>query len=149
FTCGRFEAAVVNPANPDLRVAGNVRGSELRFVANLKTLIAQAYFIQPNAQDDEIFGLPKSAGTQLWEITAKLPSTGDGAPLAGGARPQPPPRTIVMEMLRGLLEDQCELKVHRENREAVVYAMTLAGKPKMTQASGTERMSCKADPNAV
>jgi uncharacterized protein (TIGR03435 family) len=148
-TAPRFEAAVVKPANPDLRVAGNVRGSELRFVANLKTLIAQAYFIQPNAQDDEIFGLPKSAGTQLWDITAKLPSTGDGAPLAGGARPQPPPRAVVMEMLRGLLEDQFELKAHRENREAVVYAMTLTGKPKMTQASGTERMTCKADPNAV
>jgi uncharacterized protein (TIGR03435 family) len=142
----RFEAAIIKPANPDVRPAGNARGSELRFVANLKTLIAQAYFIQPNAQNDEIVGLPKSADTQLWDITAKLPSTGDGAPLAGGARP---PRAVVTEMLRELLADQFELKAHRENREGTAYAMTLSGKPKMTQASGTERMACKADPNAV
>jgi uncharacterized protein (TIGR03435 family) len=146
----RFEAAIVKPANPDVRLAGNVRGSELRFVANVKTLIGQAYFVQPNAQNDEIIGLPKFAETQLWDVTAKLPSSGDGAPVAsGGPRPQPPPRAVVMEMLRGLLEDQFELKVHKENREATVYAMTVAGKPKMTQATGTERMSCKADPNAV
>ena len=145
----RFEAAIVKPANPDVRVQGGLRGSELRFVTNLKGLIAQAYSIQPNAENDEIIGLPKFAESQPWEITAKLPSTGDGAPVAGGARPQPPPRAIVMEMLLGVLEDQFELKVHRENREATVYAMTVSGKPKMTQAAGTERMSCKADPNAV
>lgn len=149
LAAARFEAAVVKPANPDVRVEGGFRGSELRFVANLKTLIAQAYFIQPNAQNDEIIGLPKSAETQLWDVTAKLPSSGDGAPLAGGSRPQPPPRAVVMEMLRGLLADQFEFRMHRENREATVYAMTVSGKPKMTQAAGTERMSCKADPNAV
>lgn len=38
-----------------------------------------------------------------------------GAPIGGGGRPQQPPRTIVMEMLRGLPADQFELKVHREN----------------------------------
>lgn len=145
----RFEAAVIKPANPDVRVPGGFRGSELRFVINLKSLIAQAYSIQPNAQNDEIFGLPKSAETQRWDITAKLPSTGDGAPVAGGAQPQPPPRIVVMEMLRSMLADQFELKVHRESREVTVYAMTLPGKPKMTPALGTERMSCKADPNAV
>lgn len=149
LAAARFEVAAIKPAKPGSRPAGNFRGSELRFVANLKTLIGQAFFIQPNAQEDEIIGLPKFADTELWEITAKLPSNGDGAPIPGGARPLPPPRTVVMEMLRGLLADQFELKVHRENREATVYAMTLPGKPKMTQASGNERMSCKADPTAV
>jgi uncharacterized protein (TIGR03435 family) len=145
----RFEVASIKPVNPDLRFAGNRGGSELRFAGTLKNLIGQAFFIQPNAQADKIIGLPKSADSQIWEITAKLPSTGDGAPIAGGARPQPPPRPVVMEMLRGLLADQFELKTHMENREVTVYAMTLAGKPKMTQSSGTERMSCKADPNAA
>lgn len=146
----RFEVASIKPAKPDVRNAGGrIGGSELRFVAPLKAIVAQAFFIQPNAENDEIIGLPKSAETQFWEIDAKLPSTGDGAPIVGGGRPQPPPRAIVMEMLRGLLADQFELKVHRENREVTVYAMTVAGKPKMTQAAGTERMSCKADPNAV
>jgi len=145
----RFEVASIKPVDPNVRVAGNLNGGELRFVGTLKTLIGQAFFIQPNAADDEIIGLPKSATTQLWQISAKLPRTGDGAPIPGGARPQPPPRAVVMEMIRGLLADQFELKTHTENREVTVYAMTVPGKPKMTQATGNERMSCIVDPTAV
>ena len=150
LAAARFEVASLKPADPNVRLEGNrIGGSELRFTASLKTLIAQAFFIQPNAQNDEILGLPKSAESQLWQITAKLPATGDGAPVGGSTRPQPPQRTVVMEMVRGLLADRFELKVHRENREITVYAMTLPGKPRMTQATGNERMSCKADPTAV
>ena len=145
----RFEVASIKPVDPNVRLENIRNGGEVRFVSTLKQLIGQAYFIQPNAADDEIIGLPKSAGTQLWDITAKLPGTGDGAPVGGGARPQPPPRAIVMEMVRGMLADQFELKTHTENREVTVYAMTVPGKPKMTQAAGNERMSCKAAPNAV
>ena len=145
----RFEVASIKPVDPNVRLQNIRNGGEVRFVATLKELIGQAYFIQPNAADDEIIGLPKSAGTQRWDITAKLPSTGDGAPIGGGARPQQPPRAVVMEMVRGMLADQFELKTHTENREVTVYAMTVSGKPKMTQATGNERMSCKAAPNAV
>jgi len=148
-TDARFEVASIKPVQPGTRPAPNrVGASEVRFVSTLKNLIGQAYFIQPNAAGDEIIGLPKSADSQLWDITAKLPSTGEGAPIGGGARPQPPPRQVVMEMMRNLLADQFELKTHVENREATVYVMTSSGKPKMVQAAGTERMSCKVDPNA-
>ena len=149
LAAARFEVASIKPMDPDVRQLPNTGGSEVRFIGTLKTLIGQAFFIQPNAQGDEILGLPKSADSQLWNITAKLPSTGEGAPTAGGARPQPPPRAVLMEMLRGLLADQFELKTHTETREVTVYAMTVSGKPKMTQAAGTERMSCKADPGAA
>lgn len=55
-----------------------------------------------------------------------------------------------MEMLRGLLADEFELKAHTENREVTVYVITVAGaKPKMTQADGSARMSCKPDPAAI
>jgi uncharacterized protein (TIGR03435 family) len=145
----RFEVASIKPIDPNVRPENIRNGGELRFVATLKDLIAQAFFIQPNAANDEIIGLPKFAETQRWDITAKLPSTGDGAPIGGGARPQPPPRTVVMEMVRGMLADQFEMKTHTENREVTVYAMTVSGKPRMTQATGNERMSCKADPAAV
>jgi len=60
----------------------------------------------------------------------------------------PPPLSIALEMLRGLLVDQFELKTHTENREVTVYALTLAGKPKMTPAGDSERSSCRFDPNA-
>jgi len=149
LAAARFEVASIKPVDPNVRLQSIRNGGEVRFVTTLKQLIGQAYFIQPNAQGDEIIGLPKSAETQLWDITAKLPSTGEGAPIGGGARPQPPPRVVLMEMMRGLLAEQFELKTHTENREVTVYAMTLPGKPKMTQATGNERMSCKAAPNAA
>jgi uncharacterized protein (TIGR03435 family) len=161
LAAARFEVASIKPVNPDLRfgpnappppppnAVGNRGGSELRFGGTLRTLIGQAFRIQPNAVNDEIIGLPKSADSQVWDITAKLPSVGEGAPIGSGPRPQPPPRSIVLEMLRGLLVDQFELKTHRENREVTVYVMTLMpGKLKMTQTAETERMACKAAPNA-
>ena len=78
-----------------------------------------------------------------------MPSTGEGAPNVVKGRPLPPPLSVGLEMLRGLLVDQFELKTHTENREVTVYALMLAGgKPKMTQADESERSGCKPDPNA-
>jgi uncharacterized protein (TIGR03435 family) len=121
----------------------------MRFVGTLRSLITQAFMITPDSASDVIVDLPKSADSQIWDITAKLPGAGEGAPTAGGARPLPPLRSVVMEMLRGLLADQFELKTHRENREATVYAMTLPGKPRMTPGDAAERSACHVDPTAV
>jgi uncharacterized protein (TIGR03435 family) len=150
LAAARFEVASIKPVNPNERILpGGRGGSEMRFIGTLRTLVGQAFRIQPNAVTDEVIGLPKSADTQFWDITAKLPSTGEGAPIVAGARTQQPPRAVVLEMLRGLLADQFELKTHTENQEVTVYAMTIpGGKPKMTQADESERMSCKAAPNA-
>ncbi len=150
LAAARFEVASIKPVNPNERILPSRRvGSEMRFLGTLRSLIGQAFRIQPNAVSDEVIGLPKSADTQMWDITAKLPSTGEGAPVVVGTRMQPPSRAVVLEMLRGLLADQFELKTHTENQEVTVYAMTIpGGKPKMTQADGSERMSCKAAPNA-
>lgn len=149
----RFEVAAVKPVNPGQPIPMGLSyrgGSEMRVTGTLHSLMAQAFQIQPNAANDKIVGLPKSADSQVWDITAKLPSTGEGAPLNANGRVIPPQRSIVMEMLRGLLADQFELKTHTENREVTVYVMTVAGgKPKMTQADGSERMSCKPDPAAI
>jgi uncharacterized protein (TIGR03435 family) len=61
----------------------------------------------------------------------------------------PPPLSVGLEMLRGLLLDQFELKTHTENREVTVYALTLASaKPKMTRAEDSERSGCKPDSSA-
>src|SRR6185369_13389438 len=93
--------------------------------------------------------IPKSADTQRWDITAKVPMTGEGAPNIVNGRPLPPPLSVGLEMLRGLLLDQFELKTHTENREVTVYALTVAGsKPKLTRADASERTGCKPDPNA-
>jgi uncharacterized protein (TIGR03435 family) len=145
----RFEVASIKPIEPSTRIAPSRSATEVRFVGPLRNLIVQAFLITPNSANDVIIGLPKSADTQLWDITAKLPSAGEGSLIGGGARPVPPTRSVLMEMLQGLLAEQFELKTHTENREVTVYAMTLPGKPKMTQADGTERSECPADPLAV
>jgi uncharacterized protein (TIGR03435 family) len=148
----RFEVAAIKPADPDQRVLRGMLyagGSQMRIGGTLRSLIALVFQIQPNAANEEIVGLPKSADSQIWEITAKLPSTGEGAPNSAGGRSLPPPLSVGLEMLRGLLIDQFELKTHSENREVTVYAVTLgSGKLKLTKADESERTGCIPDPNA-
>ena len=152
LAAARFEAATVKPANPDDRPFVGLLytgGSEMRAGGTLRQLIALSLQVTPNVADDMIVGLPKSADSQRWDITAKVPSTGEGAPNVVNGRPLPPPLSVGLEMLRGLVLDQFEMKTHTENREVTVYALTLAGnKPKLTQADESERSGCKADPAA-
>jgi uncharacterized protein (TIGR03435 family) len=148
----RFEAASIKLANPDrppmtgLLYTG---GSQMKAGGTLRSLIAMAYQIPPNVAADTLIGLPKSADSPHWEILAKVPSAGEGAPNVVRGRPMPPPLSVGLEMLRGLLLDQFELKTHTENREVTVYALTVGShKPKLTQADDSERSGCKPDPNA-
>ena len=148
----RFEAATIKPADPNGRPFSGLLytgGSQMRAGGTLHSMIALSLQISPNLAADMVFGLPKSADTQSWDITGKVPSTGEGAPNVVRGRPQPPPFSVGLEMLRGLLLDSFELKFHTENREVTVYALTAgSGKPKLIQADEAERMGCKPDPNA-
>ncbi len=152
LAAARFEVATIKPADPKQMMfsgLGYTGGSQMRAGGTLRSLIALALDIPPPMAADMVIGLPKSADSQVWDITGKMPSSGEGAPIANSARPQAPPRSVALEMLRGLLADQFELKTHTENREVTVYAMTLAGgKQKMTRAEDSERSACKVDPNA-
>ena len=148
----RFEAATIKPADPSGRPMVGLLytgGSQMRAGGTLRQLIAMALQIPPNVAADVVIGLPKSADSTRWDITAKVPSTGEGAPNIVRGRPLPPPLSVGLEMLRGLLLDQFELKFHTENREVTVYALTAGtGKRKMTQAADSERSGCKPNPNA-
>jgi uncharacterized protein (TIGR03435 family) len=148
----RFEAAAIKPPDPTQPIIVGLRypgGSQLRIAGTFRALMALAFQIQPNAANDELIGLPKSADSQIWDITAKLPSAGEGAPGSFRGQAHAPPLSVTLEMLRGLLVDRFELKIHRENREATVYALTLGdGKPKLTKADESERSDCLPDPNA-
>jgi uncharacterized protein (TIGR03435 family) len=147
----RFEAATIKPANPDNRMTGLLYtgGSQIRAGGTLRDLIAMALQISPNVAADMLIGLPKSAESQRWDITAKVPSTGEGAPNVVGGRPLPPPLSVGLEMLRGLLLDEFELKTHVENREVTVYALTVPhDKPKLTRAEESEHSGCRQDPDA-
>jgi uncharacterized protein (TIGR03435 family) len=152
LAAARFEVATIKPAdlNRPYRIGLSYDGgSQAGAGGTLRSLIALALEIPPPMAADMVVGLPKSADSPVWEITAKLPSSGEGAPIVTGGRPQAPPRSVALEMLRGLLADQFELKTHTENREVTAYAMMLAGaKPKMIRAEDSERSGCKVDYNA-
>ena len=124
-------------------------GSQMRAAGTLRALIAMALQIPPNVAGDMLIGLPKSADSQHWVITAKVPSTGEGARNVVPRRPLPPRPSVGLEMLRGLLQDDFELKTNAENREVTVYALTRGrGQPKLTRADDTERSGCKPDLSA-
>jgi len=148
----RFEAATIKLADPNARPFVGLLytgGSQMRAGGTLRQMIAMALQVSPNVAADLVVGLPKSADSQRWDITAKVPSTGEGAPNIVGGRPLPPPLSVGLEMLRGLLLDQFELKTHIESREVTAYVLTMGnGKPKMIRAEETERTSCKPDPSA-
>ena len=152
FAAARFEAADIKPVDPSappfvgLLYTG---GSQMRAGGTLRQMIAMSLQVSPNVGEDVVLGLPKSADTQRWNILAKVPSTGEGAPNMVRGRAAPPPLSVGLEMLRGLLVERFEMKTHAENREVAVYALTLAGaKPKMTQADDSERAGCRPDPSA-
>jgi uncharacterized protein (TIGR03435 family) len=121
----------------------------MRSGGTLPFLIALSLQVPPNVAGDMVVGVPKALESQRWDITAKVPSTGEGAPNVVNGRPLPPPLSVGLEMLRNLLVDQFGLKTHSENREVTVYALTSgSGKPKMTKAEDSERAGCRPDPNA-
>ena len=147
----RFEAASIKPATPDRQMVGLLYtgGSQMRAGGTLRALIAMGLQIPPNVAGDVLIGVPKAVDTQQWDIVAKVPSTGEGAPNTVNGRPQPPPLSIGLEMLKNLMIDRFELKTHTENREITVYALTVgSAKPKLTQADESERTGCKPDGNA-
>jgi len=147
----RFEAASIKPAEPDDRMQGLLYtgGSQMRAGGTLRFLIAISLQLSPNIANDLVIGLPKSADSQRWAITAKVPSTGDGAPNVVKGRPQPPPLSIGLEMLHGLLIDRFQLQTHTENREVTVYALTVgSAKSKMVRAAESERDDCRPDNTA-
>lgn len=146
----RFEAASVKPVDPDgppFRGLLYTGGSQMRAGGTLRDLIAMSLQIPPNVASDTLIGLPKSAESQRWEINAKVPTKGEGAVTNINGRPTPPPLSVAMEMLHGVLMSDFGLKTHTENREVTVYAITNGGKPKMKQAQDSERSACRPDPS--
>jgi len=151
LAAARFEVATVKPMTGPhpgmgLRYTG---GTQVQAYGTLRDLVGMALRITPNNENDMVYGLPKSADTAFWEVTGKLPTSGEGSPHAVRGRPIAPPISVAWEMLRGVLVDQFELKSHSENREITVYALTVDnGKPKLQRGDDSERSHCGPDPLA-
>ncbi len=148
----RFEVADIKPADPTRRPFRGVDysgGTQMHAGGTLRLLISIALQIAPNIAADTVINLPKSADEEQWDIIAKMPVTGEGAPQIVHGRRQSPPFSVLAEMLRGLLVERFEMKTHPEMREVTVYALSLAGsKPKMRPADDSERVGCPVDNKA-
>jgi uncharacterized protein (TIGR03435 family) len=148
-----FEVAEIKPAAPDsqgLRLQ-YLPGGRVNAEGALGELVAGSLGIPPNLRGDLLVGMPKVPGATRYTIVAKTPSTGAGAPTRGiDGRDTPPPLGVALEMLQNLFKDRFKLKTHVENQNATVYALVVdKGGPKMKKSDGSDRASCKPDPNAA
>ena len=113
-----FEVASVKPATPP---AGpgfftNPSGRFSMPYASLRMLIGMAYQIQ----DWNLMNAPAWTQSTFFSINAKMP---EGVPLAPPRSGDPP---AMMLMLRTLLAERFQLKVHTEKREMQAYRLVLA-----------------------
>lgn len=121
-----FEVASVRPS-PDqvtgVRVGFQATGSQVRVTAmSIKDYVGIAYGTRPQ----QIEG-PDWIGSQRWDVVATIPEGASGSQ--------------VPAMLRTLLEDRFQMKVHRESKDLPVYVLGVA-------KSGAKLTESTPDPNA-
>jgi len=132
-----FEVAIVKPSAPDATgQRGNIQNGRLD-IQNfpLKQLIALAWDLPNN--DDMLIGLPKSADSARFDVTAKVAT-------AGPVRAQDVDFDTLRLMLRGLLIERFKLKAHMEDRPVSAYTMTAAKQVRLQKADPENRTNCKA-----
>ena len=118
----QFEVASVNPSPPDkpeqVNIGVHVDGA--RFTCNyfsLRDYIRLAYRVK----DYQIVS-PDWVGTERYDIAATLP--------AGGAS-----QDQIWDMMKTLLADRFQLKLHHDSKKFPVYALVLAkGGPKLKKS---------------
>src|SRR5262249_6400474 len=148
----KFETAEIKPTPPDAPPGTGIRytqGGRIDATGTLRTLIGMAFEVLPNLTNDMIVGGPKFLDTDRYNIVAKAPSTGIGAPGRNGGRETAPPINVALMMLRALLEDRFKLVTHKETRPATAYAfLPPKGELKLKKADPSDRAGCRPDPGA-
>jgi len=148
-----FETAEIKPTPPDGPQGIGIRysqGGRIDATGTLRNLIGIAFEIPPNLASDILVGGPKFLDTDRYNIVAKTPSSGIGAPTREGGRELAPPIDVALKMLRTLLEDRFKLVTHKENRQVTAYALLPPkGEMKLKKADPSERQNCRPDPGAI
>jgi len=119
----QFEVASVKPSAPDapeqVRIGVHVDGA--RFTCNyfsLRDYIRLAYKVK-----DYQITSPEWMATERYDVAASLP--------AGGAS-----QDQIADMMKALLTDRFQLKVHHETKEFSVYALVVTkGGPKLKESA--------------
>lgn len=140
----QLEVSVVRPAKAGEKVQGGFGGDRIDVHAfTLKELIDFAWFLSPE-RDETLVGAPGWLDKDRFDIQAKI---------AGGDAVSVPSKLPRMdrdqfqELIRQLLEDRFQLKVHFENRPVATYKL-VAVNPKMAVANPAERTGCVIGPGS-
>jgi len=122
-----FEVASIRPSADQVtgvRVGFQATGSQVRVTGmSIKDYVGIAFGTRPQ----QIEG-PEWIGSQRFDVVATIP---DGVP-----------SSQVTAMLRTLLEDRFQLKVHRESKDLPVYVLGVS-------KAGARLTESKPDPNAT
>ena len=139
----QFEVATIKPAAASERQTGRISGDEVD-VHNfpLKFLIQIAWDLDPN-DNAEIVGAPKWLESDKIDVEAKV-SNENMTEGADRGRPQISFDDLTA-MLKALLIDRFEMKVHMEDQPADAYEL-VAVKPKLTRADPKTRTNCHEGP---
>jgi uncharacterized protein (TIGR03435 family) len=117
-----FEVVSIKPSNPD--AAGTnlppVGGRYTASSVSLRTLVQIAYEVS----DSQIDGGPEWQTSRRFDIQAKA-----ATPIAG--------LEAMLPMLKTLLADRFQLKVHTETREMPIYTLVTSGKNGQARAKMT------------
>jgi uncharacterized protein (TIGR03435 family) len=133
-----FEVSTIKPSKPDQRLNGKFNGLELNFQgATLKFLIDFAWNLNPN-DDEALANAPKWLDSDHIDIDAKLGTDPDGKP------PMVDDEDF-RRLLRELLTDRFQIKMHTEDRPVDAYTL-IAVNPKLRKADPTSHMRCGEDP---
>ena len=132
-----FEVVSIKPSAPDA-VGFSLRMQNGRMDLQnltLKQLIQAAWDLSNN--DDLIVGLPKSADSVRFVVTAKVAVSGSGSV------PTVDDDTLRL-MLQGLLAERFGLKTHIEDRPVDAYTLTAEKQTKLQKADPQNRTHCKS-----
>lgn len=139
----QFEVAVIKPGAPGERSYGRITGDEVNVQDfPLKFLIVIAWNLDPN-DSGELVGAPKWLDSDKIDVQAKVATENMGQG-AGPGRAQISSDDL-RTMLKALLIDRFEMKVHMEDRPVDAYDL-VAVKPKLTPADPKSRTNCHIGP---
>lgn len=132
---GKSLAAAHLPYSGFLGTAGNpikIVGNRITVEGTLNVLIMAAY----DVKDYQVVGGPPWADTDVFYVAATTGS--DGAPKLDQVR----------QMLRALLAERFQLKLHRDKKELAVYDLIVTKKtPKLKPSRPGERYDLTYDPS--
>jgi len=133
-----FEVATVKPSAPNEMGFSRFTADQVLFQAStLQLLIAFAYNIDP----DRLVGAPDWLKDDKFTILAKISNDAR----RGSSQGAPLDIDDIQPMLRKLLADRFNLRVHMEDRPFDAYNL-VAVKPKLKPANPANRTACKEGP---